>query len=315
LISVAAYIDEAFVNTAVPSSHPPRTSPHDVIEVSLYERIASMLMALLILVGSVAFCLLVAWLSRRVFYAYPLKPLDLLIEQVGGGTSDGIVGESMQMDSPTHQDIGRESDIAEPELRDTLTTLLDTVSDAPGDFDELEITDSDVEARKGGAQEIGNGKYSGYGIGPGRPGIPPHMRWEIRFDEGSTVEEYARILDYFQIELGALSGAGQVVYLTNLTKAKPEVHTGPSKDDLRLYMSWRQGKMREADDKLLRRAGVPRAKHVLQFYSKDLEQILLNLEKAFRGREPGTIRKTRFAINKAGIGFEFYVTDQTPLIK
>ena len=122
-------------------------------------------------------------------------------------------------------------------------------------------------------------------------------------------------MDFFQIEIGVLSGAGQVVYLTNLTKAKPEIRTGPSKDDLRLYMSWRQGKMREADEELLRRAGVPRAKHVLQFYSEVLEKSLLNLEVAFRGREPGTIRKTRFAIKKAGAGFEFYVTDQTPLIK
>ena len=137
------------MTTAVPSSHPHRTSPNEVVEVSLYERIASMLMALLILIGSVAFCLLVAWLSRRVFYAPPLKLHDLHIEQVGGGTSDGIVGESMQMQSPTHQDIGRESDIAEPELKDTLTTLLASVSDAPGDFDEPEITDADDERSRG----------------------------------------------------------------------------------------------------------------------------------------------------------------------
>jgi hypothetical protein len=303
------------VSTAAGSSRSRRSSSHDVIEVSLYERIASMLMALLVLIGSVVFCLLVAWLSRRVFYAPPPKLPEVRIEQVGGGTSDGIVGESMQMDSPTHQDIGRESDIAEPDLQDTLTTLLDTVSDAPGDFDDPVITDTDVETRKGGAQQIGTGNRSGYGFGPGRPGIPPHMRWEIRFDEGSTVDDYARILDYFHIELGVLSGAGQVVYLSNLTKAKPDTRTGPSKDDLRLYMSWRQGKMREADDELLRRAGVPKAKHVLQFYSDAIEQTLLNLEVAFRQRQPGTIRKTRFAIKKAGSGYEFYVTDQTPLVK
>ncbi|HVC94804.1 MAG TPA: hypothetical protein VND64_13990 [Pirellulales bacterium] len=299
---------------AAGSSYPRRTSAPEVIEVSLYERTASMLMALLILIGSVAFCLLVAWLSRRVFYAPPLKLPEVRIEQVGGGTSDGIVGESMQMDSPTHQDIGRESDIAEPDMQDTLTTLLDTVTDAPGDFDDPVITDTDTETRRGGAQQIGTGKHSGYGFGPGRPGIPPHMRWEIRFDEGSTVEDYARILDFFHIELGVLS-AGQVIYLTNLSKARPDTRTGPSKDDLRLYMSWRQGKMREADDELLRRAGVPRAKHVLQFYSDAIEQTLLNLEVDFRGRQPGTIRKTRFAIKKAGAGYQFYVTDQTPLIK
>jgi hypothetical protein len=291
-----------------------RAAQREEIEVSLYERVASMLMAMLILLGAVVICLLVAWLSIRVFYPKPPPPPEFRIEQVGGGTSDGIVGESMQMDSPTHQDIGRESDIAEPDLQDTLTTLLETVSDAPSEFDDPVITDTDVEKRMGGAQQIGTGTRSGYGFGPGRPGIPPHMRWEIRFDEGATVDDYARILDFFKIELGVL-GSGKVVYVFNLTNGKPNTRTGPSKDDQRLYMSWRQGKMREADDELLRRAGVPKARIVLQFYSDALEQILLHLEVDYKGRQPGTIRKTRFAIKQVDGGYQFYVTDQTPLVK
>ncbi|HEV3023084.1 MAG TPA: hypothetical protein VGX76_11480 [Pirellulales bacterium] len=301
------------MSTAVPSARP-RRSQQEELEVSLYERVASLLMALLILLGTVVFCLLVAWLSTRVFYPPPLKPPLVRIEQVGGGTSDGIVGESMQMDSPTHQDIGRESDIAEPDLQDTLTTLLDTVSDSPADFEDPMITDSDVERQRGGAQQIGTGTRSGYGFGPGRPGIPPHMRWEIRFDEGATVDDYAKILDFFHIELGVL-GSGQVVYLSNLTQGRPNTRTGASKDDLRLYMSWRQGKMREADDELLRRAGVPKARVVLQFYSDEMEQLLLNLEVAYANRQPGTIRKTKFGIKQVGGGYQFYVIDQIPLIK
>ncbi|HVC94806.1 MAG TPA: hypothetical protein VND64_14000 [Pirellulales bacterium] len=297
------------------SSHPRRNSPHDVIEVSLYERIASMLLALLILVGSVAFCLLVAWLSRRVFYAPPSKPTDWHIEQVDGGTSDGIVGESMQMDSPTHHDINQESNIVEPAVQDTLIALLGTVSDSPADFDESAITETNVETDQRGARQTGDGRRPGRGDGTGRPGIPPQTRWEIRFDEGSTVEGYARILDFFHIELGILNGAGQVVYVTNLTKAKPDTRTGTSKNEMRLYMSWRRGKMKEADDELLRRAGVPTGKQVLQFYPEPVEQTLLNLEEAFRGRKADTIRKTRFGIRKVGNGYEFYVTDQTTLIK
>jgi hypothetical protein len=301
------------MSSAAPSAPSRRAGKQD-IDVSPYERVASLLMALLILLGTAVFCLLVAWLSTTVFYPPPLKPPMVRIEQVGGGTSDGIVGESMQMDSPTHQDIGRESDIAEPDLQDTLTTLLDTVSDSPADFDDPVITDSDVERQRGGAQQIGTGTRSGYGFGPGRPGIPPHMRWEIHFAEGATVDDYAKILDYFQIELGVL-GSGRVVYLNHLTQPKPDTHTGASKDDLRLYMSWRQGRMREADDELLRRAGVPKARVVLQFYSDTLEQILLNLEVAYANRQPGTIRKTRFGIKQVGGGYEFFVINQIPLIK
>jgi hypothetical protein len=292
---------------SAPLSHPPRTSPHDVIEVSRSERIASMLLTLLILIGSVAFCFLAAWLSRRIFDVPPLKLSEIRIEQVGDGTSDRGVGENMQLDSPTYQDINRESSFTEPSVQDTLSALLDTVSDAPGNFDNPEMTGTDTETSPGSRRRPKTG--------PGRPGIPPELRWEIRFDEGSTVEDYARILDYFHIELGVLNGAGQVVYLTNLTKPKPDTRTGTSKDEFRQYMSWRQGKMREADDELLRRAGVPKARHVLQFFSKELEEILLALEFDFQQCQPGTIRKTRFAIKMVGNGYEFYVTDQTALVK
>jgi hypothetical protein len=281
------------------------------VHVSAYEQVASMLLALLILLGSIAFCLFMAWLGMRVFFP-PMKSVPVRIEQVGGGMESGFVGESMQLDSPTPQDIAAESDLSEPELQETLKTVLEAVAIREADLDDPTISDEETPT-KGGGKQIGTGNRPGYGFGPGRPGIPPHMRWEISFGDGNTLDVYARQLDFFKIELGVY-GPGRVTYAKNLAKSKPDVYSGASKDDKRLYMSWKQGRLKEADRELIAKAGISTGgRVVLQFYPDETEQLLLQLEHAFRNKDASTIRKTRFAVRAAGRGYEFYVIDQTYL--
>lgn len=279
---------------------------------SAYERVASMLLALLILIGVVAFCLLMAWLGSRVFFP-PLKSVPVRLEQVGGGVESGVVGESMQMDSPTPQDVAQESDLVEPDFQDTLKTVLDAVALREADLDTPADTEQDT-LNKGGGQQIGKGNVAGYGSGPGKPGIPPQLRWQIHFDAGGTLDGYARQLDFFKIELGVLEKK-QVTYASNLSFPKPTLRTGPGGPaEQRLYFSWRHGQLREADRELVQRAGVQAAgKLVLQFYPDEVEQMLLHLERDYRGLDASKIRRTVYAIRKQGAGYEFYVIDQTPL--
>ena len=271
-----------------------------------------MLLALLILIGVVVFCLLMAWLGSRVFFP-PLKSVPVRLEQVGGGMESGIVGESMQLDSPTPQDVAHESDLIEPEFQDTLKTVLDAVAIRQADLDTPAEAEQDTTAR-GGGQQIGTGNKPGYGSGPGKPGIPPHIRWQIHFDAGGTLDSYAKQLDFFQIELGVLDSK-QVIYASKFSTPKPTTRTGPGgKSEKRLYFSWRQGKLREADHDLMRRAGIPtEGKTVLQFYSDDLEQLLLRLERDYRGVDASKIRRTVYGIRPQGKGYEFFVIDQTLL--
>lgn len=270
-----------------------------------------MLLALLILLGSIAFCLFMAWLGMRVLFPQ-MKSVPVRIEQVGGGMESGFVGESMQLDSPTPQDIAAESDLTEPQLQETLKTVLEAVALREADLDDPTISDEELTGKSGG-QQTGTGNRPGYGFGPGKPGIPPHMRWEISFGDGNTLDVYARELDYFKIELGVY-GPGRVTYAKSLSKPKPDVYTGASKDDKRLYMTWKQGKLKEADRELMAKAGIPAAgKVVLQFYPDETEQTLLQLEQAFKGRDASQIRKTRFRVRPKGRDYEFYVLDQTYL--
>lgn len=282
------------------------------LQVSVYERVASMMLSLLILIGVVVFCLFMAWLGTHVFFP-PLKSVPVRYEQVGGGVPDGVVGESMQLDSPNPQDIAKESDLDEPELQDTLTTVLEAVAIQQMDLDDPSLTEDDTD-KKGGGKQIGDGKVPGYGMGgEGRPGIPPHMRWEINFGDGNTLETYARQLDYFQIELGVI-GIGQTTYAKNLSRPKPEVYTKASKEEKRLWMNWKRGRLKEADRDLAGKAGLPtNGRLILQFYPDPTEQLLLAAEHEYKNKDASTIRKTRFGVRPVGSGYEFYVIEQTYL--
>ena len=89
-----------------------------------------------------------------------------------------------------------------------------------------------------------------------RPPRARHERWEIRFASGTSVEAYARQLDFFKIELGVIGGQQQVTYLTNLSNPKPTTRTGDASEDRRLYLIWQRGAIREVDEHIAARAGV-----------------------------------------------------------
>lgn len=278
---------------------------------STYEKVASTLISMLILLGAVTFCLFVAWLGTRMLGSFQPIPVDY-IQQVGGGTLDGVVGESMQLDAPEFREIAAESEIVEDQFEQTVEQVLDALAERQADLSDPALTEQ-FEGR-GGSKMIGTGNRPAYGYGSGLPGLPPHMRWEVRFPEGNTLEAYARILGYFGIELGVLGENNQVFLLTQLGRGNGVRVNKPRAEEQRMYMTWRHGSLKEADRQLLERAGIPVGnKIILHFYPPELEQHLLQLERAYAGRDAGRIRKTRFQIRKTGNGYEFVVIDQTPL--
>ena len=151
-------------------------------------------------------------------------------------------------------------------------------------------------------------------LGEGRSDIvPPWDRWEIRFTtEGLTA--YARQLDSFKIELGAIGGSPVVDYAWNLSSPKPKHKTGKPGDEKRLYMSWKGGGvLADYDKQLLARAGIKTQRRlILQFYPKETEHMLLQAEADHdKGRhKPQEFLKTIFGVQPAGRGYEFYVIDQ-----
>src|SRR5580704_7489265 len=134
---------------APPSSRRPHTpSATAGLKVSAYENVAGMLLALLLLVGALVGLLLMVWLSNRVFKVTPVVPVTL-IEDVGGGREDGVVGESMELNGPEAEEISRETGLGAPQMQSTLAMVADAIAVRQADLEDPVISD-EVDAGPSG---------------------------------------------------------------------------------------------------------------------------------------------------------------------
>jgi hypothetical protein len=104
--------------------------------------------------------------------------------------------------------------------------------------------------------------------------------------------------------------------MSKLTDLPPQVrHANSGAGEQRLYMTWQGGDRRGADVELFKRANVEvRGDTVIfHFYTKATEAKLVQLEHDYRGRPIAQIRRTYFAVEKSGDGYQFSVVRQTYL--
>ena len=267
------------------------------MEVSRYERVASLLIALLILFSAAVLLAFLLWLTSQVFASNTAVPVQL--EEIGEG---GGLGDSTDLDV---EEIGLETDLEDPEFKDTLATIADAVALKTSVLEDPTFLDN-LEKGVGGRK--GDGRTAGFGSG--KPGKPRH--WEVRFIQGNTLKTYARQLDYFGIELGVLLPGNKVEYAFNLSKSRPDRRSGPADRENRYYLTWRQGGLEEADHELLTLAGIQsKGRLILKFIPPEREIELVTLERKRAGDDVDRIRATTFQIRAEGGGYAFYVVDQT----
>lgn len=280
--------------------------------VSRYERAASLLIALLVLLGLSVAVLLFVWLGSKLSSRTRTVPVVLEPERPGGDPF-GISAEGQQLEAPTTQEVQRQAQLALPEFRSTLAAVDDLLA---AHWAELETTlDRLEEESVGGGRSTGTGDAPAFGAGEGAGGIARAQRWELRFASDDTLDDYRRELDFFGIELAAMSADGRIEYVRNFTRPQPTVERERTTPETRMYMQWRRGSPRlEADRKLLSSAGVDvTGKTLVQFLPAALEERLARLEFDYAKREVRKIRKTRFATRAVAGGFEPYVEEQAPL--
>ncbi len=85
--------------------------------------------------------------------------------------------------------------------------------------------------------------------------------------------------------------------------------------DMRLFFSW-QGRGRKAQDVvLLKKAGIDVGADtiIMQFYPREVENQLAQLEVRHAGKQPAEIRQTRFSVVPRGSGYGFAVLSQETL--
>jgi len=216
------------------------------------------------------------------------------------------LGGGLELEAAHDEEVGRETDLDEVALEETLASIADAAADKAALLDDPALTDLTRSGSGSGRGGEGRGVDRGSGTGSG---IARH--WEVRFLKGNTLETYARQLDFFGIELGVLMPDNKVFYAYGFSRPQPATRVGKADRENRYYLTWRRGELQKADRELLTRAGVSSTGQIiLKFLPPQLEARLAEMEKAHGGFEPRDIGGTRFGIRAEGDGYNFYVLTQ-----
>ena len=278
------------------------------LRASRYDQVASLLLTSLLVLGCATALMFLVWLSNRMLVSTPAVPVTVL-EDVGGGGSGQVLGSEQQFEEPAPQEVQQKATTADVSFEQTLSSVASVVASKVQELDAVYGSPSV------GAGE-GTGKGDGKGPGPGGPGtadgIPAYERWEIRMS-AANLDEYAKQLDFFKVELGVAGGGNPSVdYIANLAAAKPTVRTADPKSEQRLRFLHRSGELRAGDRQLAEKAGVKtEGRIVFQFYDQETYRLLLGLEAAHKGnRRIKEVRRTVFGVRADRGRYEFYVIEQ-----
>jgi hypothetical protein len=292
---------------------------------SFYDRVTSILMAVVVGAMLVVGWLLLIYATNQAYASRVTAPLQIIeVFGGGGGSPEGTAGSTEKLDvagaaaeAQASNNEEEAADFEEPSVQETPAAMLDAVAEAGESLAEVDL--GAVMPRGGAvasgrrASKLGSGG-PGLGLGPGDGGVSREQRWSIIYNTGQTPEEYARQLDYFGVELAVISGDNQLTYVSKFSDPTPAKRYGTGQWDDRLYFLW-QGRGRKASDvALLRKAGIEVGEGVvLQFYPKQVEGLLAQLEVRYRGKQPSEIRVTRFGVVPNGDGYGFEVLAQETL--
>lgn len=272
--------------------------------VSRFDKVAGMIVALLIMVGVAVVGMFVIWLTATLVFIPRSVPVKLVENVPGRG--DHAEGFERDLLAPGMEEM---PELAEPQLEAAMEAMTEAVSSVAAAMDSVS-TPSDATSKGEGG--MGDSRPPGP-LGEGDNIIPRWERWEIRF-ESSSEKAYAKQLDSFKIELGAAGGGKKNVdYAKNLTKGKPDTYSGPGDKELRLYMTWRGGNLQKYDQNLLRKAGVNISKRLLmQFYPEEVEDRLAWIEMEHAQKQKKTVQeflKTVFELEPKGGAWVFVVKE------
>jgi hypothetical protein len=295
-----------------------------VIRVTSYDQIWSTLVALVAVLLAAVWFLYLVWGS---FHPHPIKHdriVELIPDETSGGIEGGSPTDSLKLEGtgPERADAtpGEAVSDERPEVEEVLKDVsLDSASSdtagtvTSGSSDQLQLDVAPVSSFKGG-KSLGTGTRPALGGGPGsKGGWPRQQRWYVQFADQGSLDQYARQIDFFGIELGALLDDHTMAYISDLSSQKPVVRRAASgAGEKRLFFTWQGGKRRQADVELFTKAGVSIGPDtiIFHFYPTETENMLAVKERDYRNRPVRQIRRTFFAVTPTDNGFDFEVTRQ-----
>ena len=270
-----------------------------MITTSSYEKAASLVITLLLLIGGTALLLFGIWFTTSLFESQP-QPVAVQLYDGGDGTG---VKDDAEFD-PDVTTPGGDVETDEMTLMDAFQ-IVDTLSANASMFADPAAIDENI-LLPGGTK--GDGRTKGDGDGRGR------RHWEFVFQSGITAAEYARQLDFFGIELAVPLPGGKVAYVTKLGAATPSVRYGASEMEKRYYLTWLKGDLQAVEREILTKAKIEHeGKLILKFLPQPLEIQLAEMEAVKAGERRDLLRATHFGVrpkSRTQGEYEFYVVSQ-----
>lgn len=265
----------------------------DNLRPSSYDRVASLILALLVLVGGIVLVLFGLWVLPHQKDEYVIVYQPTLVE------SDGDDEEiPFEFETPDPSELPGVPLLQTPAL---LAASVDKAMAAVRQIDTAVVCEFTLAP----TTQLGQPTKA--------EEIPRWERWKIEYTT-SNVDNYARQLDYFEIELGVAGGGKKNVdYASGFANSRPDSRSAPGHKDARLHMIWRDDPIRKMDEQLLGQAGiVTKNRVILHFYPAGLEATLSELELVHaNGRLVEEIQTTAFGIRREDGGYEIIVVGQT----
>lgn len=268
--------------------------------VSRYDVVSGFLVASVGLVGFIT-ALLALLIFLNMEWDKEVKAPMFIFEDLAGFENPEGIAEDFE--EPGVEEL---SEVEEPQLADALEMVTDAVS----------TTRAAIEAVDGTAEKMGQGKGLGdkrqSGLGGGGKGTGnPAEHWIVKYSTSSK-EAYAAQLDFFKIEIGALSRDTNLVeYAANVSAAKPTYRKGTRKDEKRVYFKKPNNHpVLRWDIAFLQAAGAQTSnRYIFTFYPSATFQKLYQLEKQALLRDQkqmSDVQRTTFTVESAsGGGFQY----------
>ncbi len=277
-------------------------------KVSSYDRVSSMLVALVMLCGLAATIMFVMWLARNISFDKTLPIIAAPFEPIG--TGEFAEGIAQEFEEPGVEEL---ADVPEPQLADAVESLTDAISSVAANFADFDGTAELMGTGTG----LGDSRARGPG-GDGKGGKGGGQRWQVHFVT-TTLAAYGQQLDYFKIEIGSLHRSlPNIEYARKFSQQKPDRRVGDrasEKKERRLWLNWpKNSKLRDYDVQLLKAADitVDKQRLIIQFYPIDLQNELLKLEldslnRQVPKRTVEDVLHTHFNVRKTGSTYELSV--------
>ncbi|MEM9367625.1 MAG: hypothetical protein AAGD07_16665 [Planctomycetota bacterium] len=283
-----------------------REHEREKLRTSRFDIVTSFFMAVILFLGTFVLMMFIVWLTLRM--PERVKPIEI-IEENPAGRADNAEGFERDFEPPGAEEV---EELMEPTLEQTLEAVTDAVSSVAATLDTMP-TDATASTQ-------GTGKGDSRPPGPEGEGediIPRFERWQLNFN-AKGIKDYAKQLDFYKIELGAVGPPVQGVHTAWNLAGSPQSKLNPDSDsEKRLYFMWTTaGPLMQFDRQLLTQARVPLppSRSMLKFISKDLENQLAVIERDYYQSKGYTsvtqIAKTIFESKSEGGAYQFEVVSQ-----